>query len=286
MDNNSYKQVCFNELTLNPSCHDETEAYQRVSSFAQTLRIAQDLLGTRVVRYATDLSSIPLTDKVSLFDFCSKHKYDPRIIAILSSHTMPQVDPENEQIVDSFENTSAFVKKDDKLLYSSGLTSSFVYNTCAIGFNSEPFWNDSIHSLQISSGKSDIEVDWPCLTLPNHIECENFKRWKQDHSELSLIESTLSFKEKNVALRDDHGKDLLLEHATNLCRNEYVEGILCSLPFKPKASNYIYKIYPEGLIDIVLFWDDRGLSMRIKTTGRNIQETSAIAKLLEKIYSK
>ena len=85
-------------------------------------------------------------------------------------------------------------------------------------------------------------------------------------------------------LRDDHGKDILAEHAKRLLKNDYVDGILNSLPFKPTSTTYIDKINPGGTIDIVLFWTDRGLSMRVKTTGRNIQETQAIADILRRKY--
>ena len=52
------------------------------------------------------------------------------------------------------------------------------------------------------------------------------------------------------------------------------------------STTYIDKIKPGGTIDIVLFWTDRGLSMRVKTTGRNIQETQAIADILKRKYSR
>jgi hypothetical protein len=61
---------------------------------------------------------------------------------------------------------------------------------------------------------------------------------------------------------------------------------LTSLPFRRKFGSYIYKVYDDGLVDIVLYWDDRGLSMRVKTTGRNIQETLAIANILKEQYGK
>ena len=87
-------------------------------------------------------------------------------------------------------------------------------------------------------------------------------------------------------LRDDHGKDILAEHAKRLLKNDYVDGILNSLPFKPTSTTYIDKINPGGTIDIVLFWTDCGLSMRVKTTGRNIQETQAIADILRRKYGR
>lgn len=286
MANNSYKQLCFNELSIQPLCLNETEAYRRVSLFARALQAAQKSFGTKVVRYETDLSSIYLMEDVNLRDFCSKHRHDAPLIAILSSHTMPQVDPENEEITVTFEETSASIEKDNQILESKGLAGAYINNTPAIGFNSETFWDNPIHKILINSRDLESAIDWPCISTPEHVVCEQIQQWIREHGELQLCESTLTFEKKKVSLRDDHGKDILEEHSTVLCNNKYVEGVLCSLPFKPKHRSYIYKIYDDGTIDIVLYWDDRGLSMRVKTTGRNIQETTAIASILQEEYGR
>lgn len=286
MANGSYKQLCFNELSLQPLCPNETEAYRRVSLFARTLQVAQKSFGSKVVRYETDLSNIYLLEGVNLREFCTKHKHDAPLIAILSSHTMPQVDPEDEEKTETFEATSASIEKDSQILESKGFAAAYIHNTHAIGFNSETFWDNPIHKILINSRGNESAIDWPCFSTPEHVECAQTQQWVREHGELQLCESTLTFENKIVSLRDDHGKDILEEHATTLCHNKYVEGVLCSLPFKPKHRSYIYRIYDDGAIDIVLYWDDRGLSMRIKTTGRNIQETTAIAYILREQYGR
>ena len=77
-----------------------------------------------------------------------------------------------------------------------------------------------------------------------------------------------------------------MTHAKMLCGNPLVEGILTSLPFKPFSKDYIHKVYDDGTLDIVLWWEDRGLSMRVKTTGRNVVETKLIASILKEKYGK
>ena len=96
------------------------------------------------------------------------------------------------------------------------------------------------------------------------------------------------FWEKEIKLRDDHGKDKLLAHAQNLVNSPYVEGVLTSLAFDSRSRSYISKQsdFANGLIDVVLYWEPQGYSMRVKTTGRNIRETLAIAKLLTKKYGR
>lgn len=290
MADKKYKQVTFNELTLKPLCADETDIHKRVALYANTLKEAQSSLGTKIVRYDDDLASIKLSEDVTLRDFCTKHKRDVGVLAILSSATMPQVNPDDEKEYKAYDNTLACVEVEGKQEVSCGLTSAYVYDVPSIGFASSKFWTDVMHDVHVMSDGEEMDLKWPCLTVPEHFEEETFKSWIGEHSEIDLVKSALSYEEKIQGLednlRDDHGKNVLKEHAKSLCHSEYVEGILCSRPFQPKFGNYIHNFTKDGLVDIVLFWDDRGLSMRIKTTGRNIQETNAIAAILREKYSR
>lgn len=290
MAENKFKQICFNELTLQPLCANETEIHKRITRYASTLKKAQNSLGTKVVRYADDLANIQLSEDTSLRDFCAKYKHEAGVIAILSSATMPQVNPDDTEKYETYANVHATVVVDGQEKPSDGLTAAYVYDVPSIGLLSSVFWENVIHDVHVISDEEVVSVNWPCLTVPEHMEDETFNQWIQEHTETDLELSALSYEEKTKSLdynlREDHGKDVLKDHAKRLCRSEFVEGILCSLPFQPRRGSYISKITNDGLIDIVLFWDDRGLSMRVKTTGRNMQETAAIAKILKEKYSK
>lgn len=290
MAEKKYKQVTFNELTLQPLCVDETDIYKRVLLYARTLKEAQNSLGAKMVRYDDDLAGIKLSEDITLRDFCAKHKCEAGVLAILSSATMPQVNPDDEKESKVYEKTIASVEVEGKQEVSSGLTSAYVYDVPSIGFASSYFWTNVMHDVHVMSDGENMDVKWPCLTAPKHIEEEAFKNWIVEHSEIELVKSALSYNDKIKGLednlRDDHGKEVLREHAKRLCHSEYVEGILCSRPFQPKCGTYIYSFTKDGLVDVVLFWDDRGLSMRVKTTGRNVQETAAIAAMLQEEYSR
>lgn len=290
MADKKYKQVTFNELTLQPLCADETDMHKRVTLYARTIKEAQSSLGTKIVRYDDDLAGIKLSEDVTLRDFCAKHKREAGVLAILSSATMPQVNPDDEKEYKAYENTLASVEIEGKQEVSAGLTSAYVYDVPSIGFASSEFWANVMHDVHVMSDGEDVDVKWPCLTAPEHLEEEAFKSWIEEHSEIELVKSKLSYEDKIQGLednlRDDHGKDVLRDHAKRLCHSEYVEGILCSRPFQPKFGTYIHSFTKDGLVDVVLFWDDRGLSMRVKTTGRNVQETAAIAAMLQEKYSR
>ena len=286
MADDRFRQLCFNELTLQPECIDETEMFRRIHEYAKVLQSAQKQIGTKVVRYESDLSNIWLSKETSLMYFCTKYHRDASLIAILSMHTMPQVDPENKTVNKAYQGTSVSLTIDGNECSSLGLSASYVYGVPSVGFASSQYWNDVMHDIHITSKDFSVGVKWPCLTSPDHFQQEEFAKWMQEHKDIQIVPTKLQFKDKEVNLRDDHGKDVLEKHATLICQNEYVEGVLCSLPFKPHWRTYILNTADDGIVDIVLFWDDRGLSMRVKTTGRNIQETNAIAAILKEKYSK
>jgi hypothetical protein len=108
---------------------------------------------------------------------------------------------------------------------------------------------------------------------------------KQETTTLSLIPKDETAPErKTIDLREDHGKDILQAFAEKIRRSPYVKKIINSLPFNPKRTNPIRRTYPNGKIEFVLTWTDRGLGLCIQTTGRNLAETNSIALHLAKEY--
>ena len=93
-----------------------------------------------------------------------------------------------------------------------------------------------------------------------------------------------SAEDKKIVLRDDHGKDKLLEFSNKLVHSPYVVGVINSLPFQSHNRKFISKIRENGLIDIVLPWTDKGLGLVVQTTGRTRGETEKIADLLQEKY--
>ena len=103
-------------------------------------------------------------------------------------------------------------------------------------------------------------------------------------SKVVLIDSPLQPSEKQIRLRDDHGTDVLRAFAKRIINSPHVNGIVNSLPWNNKTTNFTRRVYPNGLIEVVLHWTDEGLGMVIQTTGRNLRETEEIAGLLKREY--
>lgn len=109
---------------------------------------------------------------------------------------------------------------------------------------------------------------------------------KQETTLLSLIpQDSTDPKNKAINLRDDHGKDILKAFSEKICRSPYVKKIVNSLPFNSKQTKPIRCTKPNGIIEFVLTWTDKGLGVCIETTGRNLAETNTIAIHLQEKYS-
>lgn len=65
MANKIFKQACFNELSVEPVCKSETEKHDRMVNFVNTIKKANDVYGTKLVRYQANLCDIHFIDSMS-----------------------------------------------------------------------------------------------------------------------------------------------------------------------------------------------------------------------------
>lgn len=98
------------------------------------------------------------------------------------------------------------------------------------------------------------------------------------------IKCDLLVSDKRIALRNDHGMDVLETFSKRLLRSPYLIGVVNSLPYNPHERRFIKKVRENGLIEIVLPWTDEGYGMVVKTTGRTIAETEKIAEIIEEEF--
>ena len=287
--------VCFNELSISPLCQSDEEVEARLRRFAALFRDVRNHTTVTKVRHADYMTSISLTETMTLQDFCNAHLNDPISILLLSSFIRPQIDLDDDNSLRNYLDTEAEVSFPSGIVIKGdGFNAAYCQNTFCVGFRSDPIWDNDFFNITISSNARTKSVKWACLSSLR-FEDESpefqsrrsvFERWQQQLDPIELVPTALAFEEKRINLREDHGKAELTAHARQLCRNQYVEGVLTSLEFQPHAKHYIAKVYDDGVIDIVICWEDEGFSMRIKTTGRNASETCEIAKVLSEKYEK
>lgn len=286
--------ACFNELSMQPLCASERSAEQRVRNFLVMLREVRKHTHITKVRHAGDMTTIQLTPTVTLQDYLNTHTKQPDVMALLGLFTQPQVDMDDDISLQSYFDSSAEVKLgNDYVAPADGFNAAYCQNTFCVGFESCATWQNDFFDLSVTSNGKRKEVSWACISSPLVYSTEKehahrkpaFDSWLQERN-VELVESILQPEQKPSDVEGDHGQRELKDHAKMLNRHPYVEGAVTSLSFKPHSREYILKVYDDGFIDIVLCWEDAGYSMRVKTTGRNLAETRAIAKILREKYGR
>ncbi len=287
--------VCFNELSIQPLCLANVDAEQRLRDFASLFREVRNHTKITKIRHADNLTSISLTGDMTMQDYCNTHMNNPIAILLMSSFIHPQVDMEDDKSLQSYLDTTADVYlPNGTVLNGDGFNAAYCQNTFCVGFDSDSVWDNELFKLTITSNGQSKSVKWGCISSlsfystsqPHQNRRPVFDQWLQQLDPIVLVPTALDAADKPINLRDDHGKAELTAHAKLLCQHQYVEGILTSLAFQPHSNNYISKIYDDGSVDIVLRWEDKGFSMRVKTTGRNALETREIARILREKFDK
>lgn len=281
--------VCFNELSIHPLCSTEAEAGQRIKDFVSLLKEARNHTNITKVRAFDDMSNIPLKDGMSMRDYCCNNSKTPQAQILFNMIIHPQVDMDDDLSLQKYidTNTEIYLDEDNKQL-TEGFNAAYCQNTFCVGFESNDVWSNDFFNIIVSSNGKTKNIKWACISSLSFYNDEDrksdFDKWLQGIRPITLVDSKYALAEKQINLRDDHGKDVLTAHAKRLCNHPNVDGILTSLSFNPHNKNYIANITNDGLVDVVLYWEDKGYSMRIKTTGRNAAETKEIARLLKEKY--
>ena len=280
-------QICFNNLSIHPLCTSDAEIEERMEKYILTLKSA-GLHGIKKVRYAGDLTSVLLSDECSVQDFCNTRMKEDGARLIISMATKPQVPEDDDKVLENYFATRTSVIREDNHVEADGFNAAFCMGTYCIGFVSDAFWSKLQYQINVSCNGESEHHAWYCVTLPEHYDNTEFREWIERRLPLDLQISSLEPAQKIVNLRDDHGKNKLMEHARNMMNSPYVEGVLTSLPFSSYTKTYInsHSDFAHGLVDVVLFWEDKGYCMRVKTTGRSIRETIAIAEILSNRYGR
>jgi hypothetical protein len=273
-------ELAFNELTCQPYAKDFTGCYSRVEQFVKTYK-ASEPHGFRRVRFQPAFDRIFLKDSYTLGDFVKDPHVRTLAAILFNIYRHPFIDDGSEEEGRYIQNDFSILKDGNKLR-AHGMAAAYLYGTIGIGFCPETFWEALQFSLQIE-GDEEKCVRVLSVSKPEHFEEETFLEWKAQNVETQLM--TCDIPDKRISLRNDHGKDALQKFAERLIHSPYVVGIINSLPYNPHESKFIRNVTSDGIVEIVLTNTDDGLGLVVKTTGRNLRETEAIAKILDERYS-
>lgn len=166
---------------------------------------------------------------------------------------------------------------------TEGLAWAYIRETLAVSFPVNTVWRKTSICLKKEKGAENS------LVLTNHAsQLEHIafhQAWIDLLKEIVLVETDMLPNQKKVNLRDDHGMDILNTFAQKLLQSPYVEGVINSLPFNPRERNFAKCAHSDGKIELVLIWTDEGFGMVVQSTGRNLRETEAIARILKEKYA-
>jgi len=274
------KDLIFNELTEYPLAPDFSEAFRRVKQFLNTYKERPSIFDKRI-RLETYIGNLHLTDSISLQEFCNETPQSRTLGSLLlglGKH--PFIDegtPEEDQYIEN----SYSLSRNGNWKETIGLAAAHLDDTICIGFEPEEYWREVEHKLLISN-RDGVLCSPTVLSVsnPGHFSSFVFEEWLVRHQPVSLIKTSLNSSEKPIALRNDHGKDVLQRFSERLRRSPYVTAIVNSLPFNPNQRDFIKSVSAQGLIEIVLINTDQGIGIAVQTTGRNLRETELIAELL------
>lgn len=166
-----------------------------------------------------------------------------------------------------------------------GLAWAVIKNSIALSLLTDTIWDTEKIKLQCNNtgtpnGKKEIEVKH----VSNQKHVEALSEWMLASAPVQLIETPIKPNDKICHLRNDHGKDELMAFWKKIKKSPYIEKCVNSLEFNPHARKFIEKCPQDGYINLRLLRTQKGLGLCIKTTGRTMRETEAIAQILEEEY--
>jgi hypothetical protein len=201
---------------------------------------------------------------------------------LLSIVRQPYINNSDTLIEERFISSYAFLV-DGETSAVEGLAIAYLYKTIAISLYSSEEWN--VHEIDLKfseTGYDDQIVKVNHASQTTHVE--QHKDWIVSNIGIKLPITKLHFSEKEINLRDDHGKNLLLGFSKKLIRSQFVTKVINSLPFNPHDKYFVRHCYKDGKIEIVLVRSDQGYGIIIQTTGRDLTETKAIAEVLNEEF--
>ncbi|MBI4946247.1 MAG: hypothetical protein HY840_07585 [Bacteroidetes bacterium] len=282
-------EVIYNELSSQPLSGNKTLANHRIALLIECYKTAHQN-GFNKIRFSKQFHEIEIAGGYTLQQWLNETTQRNHKDLILGARTYPFINEEDtwaedEYILNNFyfENEKHKISKTECL----GLAAAHIYDTLSISFTGHSAWINNSLSIIKSNGanNSTANIDITNIFSSACFDKKEIKDFIERISQPVLVPSPLQPNQKSIHLRDDHGKDVLDSFAKRIRNSPYVNEIINSLPYNNRAINFIRRAYPNGLVEIVLYWTDMGLGMVIQTTGRNKRETEEIARLLEREYA-
>ena len=282
-------EMIYNELSNIPVSENKILANQRVAFLIECYKKGQQN-GFDRIRFPKQFHEIEISGGYTLQQWLDETDQRNYKDLILGARTYPFIKTEDTWAEEEYiKHHFYFENADNNIIRTEclGLAAAHIYDTLAVSFRGNPVWEKDLFSIKKVNDVTGLmeNADVTNVFSSDCFQKQNVRTFIERISEIVLQSSPLNPDDKVIRFRSDHGIDVLNAFAKRITKSPYVNGIINSLPFNNGSKSFIRRVYPNGLIEVVLYWTDRGLGMVIQTTGRNLRETEEIAKLLETEYT-
>lgn len=281
-------ELIYNELSSIPESSNNAVGDERVVQFIRTY-VAASRSGYKAIRFCVDLTEIFVAEGYSMHDWLSATSLRNYKELLLAARRYPFIRDEDLLAQEEyltfryfFEDLSSGIAKTECV----GLAAADIYSTVAISLASSPAWErNKLDVLKVNDldGYEDTATVVNVFS-ENCFETSPVSSFIEESSELELVLTDQLPESKPIHFRDDHGTDVLRAFALRIRQSPYVTAIINSIEWQPRCTRFVFRVFPNGVVHLVLHWTDRGLGIAIQTTGRTLRETTAIAGLLQDEY--
>lgn len=282
-------ELVFNELSFLPYSNNEVVLTNKFNDMLKIFGYIQENYGFRHIVFPSNIGEIPVTENKSFFQWVVSIPNQGEKNKILSFIKRPFGNDvlENHNVeLNKYYYHNELVDIIEK--YCVGLAISYLKDKVSISLALNECWcKPLVFFLEIIDDDLNTrDISTKNIATSDNVADNEVQKALMYGGTLELVESDLASAHKPLSLRDDHGKDKLEAFAKKLFQSKYIISVISSLPFNPTDVNLVRKIYSDGKIELVLYWENAGYGMIVKTTGRNYRETEAIAEIIKKKYDK
>jgi hypothetical protein len=278
-------ELLLNELSMIPFAGSRHQAITRMKYFAYAVKKAKEK-GFTVVRSHCSVSEIIIAEEYSLHGWFNDKVVSKELKDYLYGIiTPPFISEDDGEIEDNylaaryyFEDTENNIERQECL----GLAAAYLYQLPAISFQSSDAWTKIKLPVIIVDHEQETQESVFNIFEESSLEKKEIQALIEEKSTLELVETEILPADKNGHFSPHHGVDELKAMWERLKKTPFVVSAQSA---DWGGNNFIRRCSADGIVEIVLYTTQHRFAMRVQTTGRNMKETKAIAKILEEKYS-
>lgn len=276
-------ELAFNEISQTPLLDDKYQANERMLLFSKAVAEARKK-GFRNIRTHFSANEMNLTNDYSLHSWLFDKEFPAENRSLFYDMFIQPFIKEEAEIEAKFIEANYYFEDSDNQIPKQeclGLTSAFLSETLAISFQSSAAWLKNTLSIVIEKGEDVLTDKVHHVYSKECFSLTSIADFVESITTLNLVETNINPTDKKFHLTAHHGQQELNDLWNKIKNSPFViEGI----SIEWGGSSFYKKAQKDGKVDIVHLKSDRRYAIQIQTTGRNLRETTEIAKRLADQY--